>query len=200
MTVHFLQLFQIYFCDILPLSKSSLCCLHTVIYQPDSWFVRQQVFRPGDMCGKLRCRVKRDHITRCQRHFQIWHWLLFEAARPWPHSCPSLNRINPNYRHHPLKPKYYSQAWLLALRRWIVCVRFTPSTCLKEFNVPRHFKLSSPHKAIGSSVARTQSAWRSLSLSVCPHCLVSLCSFICTSWLVGGWWNSIWEVSAWRGK
>lgn len=93
--------------------------------------------------------------------FSVLTLIADRSGRPWPPSCPSLNRINPNYRHRPLKPKYYSQARLLAPRLWIVWMHFTPSTCLKEFNVPRRFKLSSPHEAVGSSVARTQSAWRS---------------------------------------
>lgn len=32
-----------------------------------------------------------------------------EARPPCPDSCPSLHHINPNYRHCPLKPKYYSR-------------------------------------------------------------------------------------------
>lgn len=70
--------------------------------------------------------------------FQFWRWLRIEAARPRPDSCPSLNHINPNYRHCPLKPKYYSQAWLLAPQLCIGCV-FHPLDLCKGVQCAKTF-------------------------------------------------------------
>lgn len=47
-----------------------------------------------------------------------------------------------------------------------MCVS-TPSTCVKESDVPRRFKLSSPQEATGSSVALALTGCLPASLSVC---------------------------------
>lgn len=118
MTVHFLKLIPIYFCDILLLSKSLLCCCHTVIYQPVSWFIirnHQSAFR----IRLIACfRALVGCMARCNmatsQDIRVIPVLKLIADRSSPASCHSLSHINPNYRHCPLKPKYCSQSWLLA--------------------------------------------------------------------------------------
>lgn len=80
------------FCHKLLLPKPLRCCHHAsariLVFLRKSG---QQVLRPADkaVTGVSRCQGNSSFDTDG------------EVLRLWPDSWPSLNRINPNYRHRP---------------------------------------------------------------------------------------------------